>query len=92
MVWSEPASHTQPGPVFGLGGPNPVRTVSSRDMGSYSQFALQEIGWGSVVALENRAQGDAIFNVEATNTVAFNPVLNYPNLVRTQRLIVNQGH
>jgi len=69
-----------------------VSTVSSRDMGSYSQYALQEIGWDFDAGPENWSQGDPIFNVEATNTVAFQPALNYTNLVRTQCLIIDRGH
>ena len=63
-----------------------MSTVSSRDMGSYSQYALQEIDWDFAAGPENWSQGDA---VGATNTVAFHPALNYTNIVRTQRLIVD---
>jgi len=61
-------------------------------MGSYSQYALQEIDWDFAAGPENWSQGDPIFNVEATNTVAFHPALNYPNIVRTQRLIVDRRY
>jgi len=61
-------------------------------MGSYSQYALQEIDWDFAAGPENWSQGDAIFSVEATMTVAFHPALNNTNLVRVQRLIVDRRH